>query len=72
MDLGGNTVRYACGAWLGCIFDSWGSFCCSGIRYVSTDLLPKIIRIFDELLLTVRRGTGLGSDGERCYNMVRY
>ena len=29
-------------------------------------------RIFVKLLLTVRRGTGLVSDGELCFDIVRY
>ena len=32
VDLGGNDVLYACGAWLGCIFDPRGPFCCSGFQ----------------------------------------
>ena len=53
-----------------------GSFLSYGIpRYVGRDLVKKKyakFRIFDKLLLTVQRGTGLVSYGERCYNMVRY
>ena len=55
----------------------WNHFLGSVVRYfeVRSSWLGQNyanFRIFEELLLTVRRGAGLVSDGERCYNMVRY
>ena len=42
------------------------------LRYVGRDRLCENIEVFVKLLLTVRCGTGLVSDGELCYNIVRY
>ena len=60
--------------WLGLVVESFLGvrLVVRDFRYVSTQVIKNYIRIFDKLLLTVRCGTGLVSDGERCYNMVRY